>query len=724
MSSFSNRISIINRDESFSSATDVLSSPGFTVVNAESGPVAPVRISAADTNSIEEILGYPNSTYPEIQDVLDYNSEFPLFVSAPYDATTSSVPVAYVTPAGVFPRADSVSLGGILLEQINSDGLTVDGITEFSTAQTVLVPLGNEATLFGDTGVGSQTIQDTAQPLTYNTSGPSPTLEFNFGFDISPAAGELSDTDATPIHPLYDDGEGTDLALGRVMTAPVGSFVGVLVLDIPGEALIDLQLFSVAGPAIEVRTPSGTTLANIAASGAVTSLAIDGSASLTGDTALYQKYFTETALSTTWASSSFRSTVRVYWKAQLDEDAIFATVYPKYVSGRATTLSFTRQVYGNQLTFTGTQQVTPNRSSQRFLSGSLVEGARDGFGNSLSFEDAAETQNLLNITVIKAFDTDTVFTRTGTNTGPNITLPSVRLSRGVRSQPATLADGWTQATDPDYDVVEVFFAPKAFTPGQEVVFTAVANTHRLARFIFPQPIQPADVIDGQVDELSFGSQFFVTTGQFIRTSSYTQEKITTSLIGAYSRMISRIIVNRFGGVAPMFLNNGGNPPLGGQLGVRVQRALFKYSAEQLGILDGANYNPIVNDPNYGVLVTSQKTAKGGETSDFSYIGHASAFLFFQRQIRDQVMIPQLGKANNPFFRNLRASQVNALAAPRIEGLNRIWASVVVDTQSVNDADTLAQRKFKIGVRVRVDIFSEGVELILTNEGQQVITETA
>ena len=83
------------------------------------------------------------------------------------------------------------------------------------------------------------------------------------------------------------------------------------------------------------------------------------------------------------------------------------------------------------------------------------------------------------------------------------------------------------------------------------------------------------------------------------------------------------------------------------------------------------------------------------------------------------MTPQIGKPNNDYYRDLRATQVEDLLKKRTEGSERIWASGTVDTSTinVNTDDVLAERKFKLVVSVRVDIFSEGVELIFISEGQ-------
>ena len=135
-----------------------------------------------------------------------------------------------------------------------------------------------------------------------------------------------------------------------------------------------------------------------------------------------------------------------------------------------------------------------------------------------------------------------------------------------------------------------------------------------------------------------------------------------------------------------------------------------------------NYNVVVSDPNYGVLITSQMTCKPGMLTDWPYIGHACSFLNLQKLIWDNVMLPQVGKANNPYYRDLRAQQVQRYLDVRTGGSNSIWAAATVDTSTapgVNDAAAQKARKFVITVKVKVNIFSEEVVLNFVNLPQDM-----
>lgn len=704
------RITIINQDQSESLPATGTSTVGFTVIKAEKGSAKATFIAAGDSASIYEHFGYVSADYPHLQEVLDFNASHGLYVSAPYDVNAANkVPVAYVTPAGIFSRATAVSITGSRIEDIELEGATIANINSFSTPQDVLIPLGREPSYFAITG------SDVTSPISY-VSGDTKVLSFNLGFNISPTGtGELASPTTSKLHFLNTSAFSTeepDRVLRNASTA-----AGIITVDIPGVSdSIDLYLV-VSGSNLLIQDNAGHDIGSLTGDD-LTAISIDSAYARGALTGLYATYFSANAIATTWASESFRASVRVYWKASLNQSAIYATIYQKYLSERDTTLSFPRQELGNTLTFTVKERITPTSYGTRTITGSLVDEAVDGFGSPIGFKEKLANQPFINISVLKQFDANTVFTKTKTSIGPTITLSPIYLTRGKRVvTDESLELGWVEASDPEYDSVEVFFNPVLLTANQ-TLFTQLANTHTLSRFVASRTVTPEQAIAG-LPALSYGKNYIISTNLFIRRSGFTREDFTSPLVGAYAGMIAKCIDAKYGGVAPMFLNQNG---VGGQLeGISVKKAVYKYTKEQLTILDAANYNPIIRDAAHGIMVCSQKTAKPGALSDWSYIGHTSAFLRFQRQIRDQVMVPQIGKPNNPYYRELRAQQVLTLLRPRVEGLDRIWASGTVDTSTnVNTADVLSQRKFVIAVKVRVDIFSEGVDLVFTNVGQTTV----
>ena len=219
--------------------------------------------------------------------------------------------------------------------------------------------------------------------------------------------------------------------------------------------------------------------------------------------------------------------------------------------------------------------------------------------------------------------------------------------------------------------------------------------------------------------LSYGPRYWNICGKFTRVSAYTKEKYVSGLVGNRALMQAKIIEGGYGGIAPMFLNENG---MGGQLSVSVRKALNSWDKNEVDILTDNNYNPIIKDPTYGLLVVGQKTCQAGALSDWSYIGHACSFIALEKALIDPVLIPQIGKPNNDYYRDLRKTQVEAYLSPRISGSRAIWADAVVDTstrEGVNDETALAAKEFRIVIKVQPNIYSEYVTLTLASYPQGV-----
>jgi hypothetical protein len=702
-----NRITIITNDLSPGVVTTLDTLQGYTVVRAACGPIEPLYIAANSSATIYEAIGYTSADNPAVQELLDFNSSYAVYVSAPYDvAAANTVPVAYITPAGTFAAAAPVSITGFRIEDVVNDEATIEGINTFSTNPSILVPVGKEYSLFGE---GTA---DVSAALGY--SGGQ--LQINFACDLNPTSGVLASRSNTDLHVVSSATLVDDTA--QVMKSPtsVANAVGVLVIDIPDEDLLELPLV-LSGSDLYLADSAGAIICEFEYSDGVTlsTLNVSGLADTSTLTTLAAKYFSTTAIASKWATSSFRSTVRVYWKAQLATNAIHGVMYPKYLSEGTTTISFTKLALGNKINLTVSKLVTPSSYSSSTVYGSLLESDTDGFNASMDFASLLDDNYLLNVITIKPFEDSTIYTATKTSVAPTLTQSSVVLSRGARYVTDECMElGWEEALDPELDPVEVFFASE--TPAEDSVFFEIATTQRLARMVMSTDIAPTYAVE-DMTALSYGSAYVVTCNKFLRKSTFTKETYWSPAVGAYAAKILRGIEYKLGGAAPMYLD--GADEVGGQLSITVQRPQYKYSKDQLSYLNDANYNPIIRDSHYGVMVVGQKTCKSGDTGDWSYVGHMSAFLKIIRDIRDGVMIPQLGKPNNPYYRELRAQQVDTLLKLRTSGLGRIWAAATVSTSTddVNTTAVLASRSFAIAVKVKVDIFSEGVTLTLTNVDQ-------
>ena len=280
--------------------------------------------------------------------------------------------------------------------------------------------------------------------------------------------------------------------------------------------------------------------------------------------------------------------------------------------------------------------------------------------------------------------------------------------------------GWDNAVEVN-DSIDLFFDPachnvESAAPTGKFFGLATRNRYMgLAGYIFNATADPKKV--ESIPALTYGPNYWSICNQAVINPA-SANSFYSSMVGARAVMQARIIEKNYGGSAPMYINDGNG--LGGQLGSLVGSSKLRYSFKDPDVRQkfaNKNYNVVISDPNYGVLITAQMTCKQGALTDWSYIGHACAFLNLQKLIWDNVMTPQIGKANNPYFRELRAQQVQRYLDVRTGGSNSIWAAATVDTSTapgVNDAAARKANKFVITVKVKVNIFSETVTLNFVN----------
>ena len=292
--------------------------------------------------------------------------------------------------------------------------------------------------------------------------------------------------------------------------------------------------------------------------------------------------------------------------------------------------------------------------------------------------------------------------------------------RGCEKKYDSVENGWEKALEVD-DSIDLFFDPACHDITNAVpedTFFGLAKRNRymgLAGYIFNATADPSKF--ATIPVLDYGPNYWSICNQAVINPA-SANSFYSSMVGARAVMQARIIEKNYGGSAPMYINDSNG--LGGQLGALVGSSKLRYSFKDPDIRQkfaSKNYNVVISDPNYGVLITSQMTCKSGALTDWSYIGHACAFLNLQKLIWDNVMIPQVGKANNPYYRELRAQQVQRYLDVRTGGSNSIWAAASVDTSTapgVNDAAAQKARKFVLTVKVRVNIFSEEVTLNFVN----------
>ena len=707
-----NRITITNVDQSVTTTETTTPVSGFTVIKAPKGPRTPIRIPAGSTAKIQDILGTASKDFPEIYEVTSFNREYDLYVSAPY--TSAKIPVAYVTGEGVFPAADLIDYDPNI-ENL-SDGLNeydIEGITQISDSAYVL----KDTRYPKSNGIADATDSPSSYP-TYTTG----TLLINTGLKKSQL--ELPLTVRIANLPLPIAGSRTYIdvnikADGNIYQTPNQDTEPTEVTE---KLIGKLQ----NGEDADYATSGEDDILSLAITGYEPE---EPGSESTGDV------ITPAYITNQLALEENRASLSTSYKVEITNDDVFGVIYPKYPSERTIHISFSgfnankgysasNPTQRNILKMTVYEDEAFHNSARAVdITGSLLSTAKDAYGSSIGFNSSNVSyseQNLISVYALKPFTQKSELINTTLTSYPPITL-----SGGVREYGDDDVElhniGWEMASDDEYSNVDVFFDSSRNTATtvdeSKNLFYSLGTTHKLAGYIFNLTVEPG-AIEG-TDILTFAHDQAPNYWNICNEAIITldnNDRIISTMTGVRAAMQCRIIENRWGGLAPMFTNTG-TPSMGGQLNISPERLRFKYTGDQQDLLVERNYNPIIKDHTYGIMITGQRTCRSGEDSDWSYIGHVSSFLNLEKEIRNNVMIPQLGKANNPYYRELRRTQCEQYLAKRTSGNTRIWAYASASTgteDGLNDLATRRARKFVIKITCQVDNFSEKIELLLVN----------
>lgn len=773
------RIVINTIDNSTSLIENPTAVTGFTVVRAGKGPRTPIRFSSGSAASLKDVFGVSSTEYPELFEVETFNKEYDVWVSAPY--AKASVPVAYITNDGIFAGKDTVEYDEKLEAVING---TADPALDGEVPTALQIGDNDKKSILIDvryqkTNGLAKNIENTDEktkkdkPYLYEATdlGKDEYPKYYSATFSNKVGSELVKHDNAPCIAInlgipksqFINGE-TTIPGEEEDSAPVA--VATLALPTNSENILLKGLANGVNGEIDVE--DSTLNQNETQIGKIGKI-VEGNNNTFSFTEYDDCEDTDVLYAVIYGADRFddfngitsdfvrdyldqedeRKAVTAYMVKEISGSDIHGIILPKYPSSRALHLEFNafnslqgwpaesataRNIVKMSVYEDGAFHDSSHKVS---VSGSLNKEAKDANGAPIGFNNLNSSyanQELVFVYTVNPFTSDDKINKSISK------YPSIVLDGGVRDlenngdvgvSDIELHDyGWQLAQDGDYSDVDIFFDSSRHSKSNKALWSkslffslakTSANNHELAGYIFNSTMSPEEVdLATNADQLAFGRNYWNICNEAIIDLSGNGNRILSPLTGAKALMQCRIIENRYGGVAPMWENQG-TPAMGGQLKmVTVYKMRYKYSKMQLDKMDELNYNPVINDRQYGVMCVGQKTCKDGEVTDWSYIGHASAFLNFIKQVRENVMIPQIGKANNPYYRTLRKEQVEQYLSKRLEGNNRIWAEASVDTSTadgVNDVYALRARKFVINVAVKVDVFSETVELNFTNEDQ-------
>jgi hypothetical protein len=292
-----------------------------------------------------------------------------------------------------------------------------------------------------------------------------------------------------------------------------------------------------------------------------------------------------------------------------------------------------------------------------------------------------------------------------------------------------IMDGIQEGSKDEYDDVYIYAEPT----GQETFKTKLLTLRNppqsesgdsgLATVISPYLVTPDS--RGNVTK-EMAERFVVSArskgvalyaGEFEVYDAVSSKNYFRMPIGDVACNLARIMDKKLGGWAPAWYNITGE--LGGQLKTVCRRARYNFEDGATHVMDTKGINPIVYNSDDGVMILSHRsTTDPNNMTDWSYLGHSMSFDLCKREIRDNVMRPQIVKPINPYWMGIRQTQVDAILAKRTGGTSPIWSYAKCDIANSQTTTSRLQKKFRIAVELRVYVFSELVELTMTNLAQE------
>jgi hypothetical protein len=808
---------------------------GFTVVKAPKGTTYPTYFAPNNTTGLLNHLGNPSSTYPGIQEVLDFNS-------AGYGVWVSAPPGSYSNPAGASynsanPSALNAYFGGVYITkrgtaeqfyQVGEDsqskpshnfkilvtsGATVSGGTlsnSYSVGSTVPTYSSNTITVdLLPAAVATSAV--TGVILSY-TRPDSTTATITFTLSVAGATrnlvavnpydntstitltGALSASSTTGLYKILipTNGSASSSISNYTTVDPVTGttyydlyFAGTLDTWLTGAGLASIRVKWIQNISTEaimsicqssVRSTPGTlAITKIDATSTTypvfnTPFTLSGTASVVGTVLLKNSYGTTlgtyTATNATIGYVALATDIATYFTSTAPISGYTVTANSGVVTvttqnngtwgaptlTKGTGLTGITVVAGNSAG-SGTATTNPNYNtvSYTYDEVSYTGGANftstgklspdptktDGLGGTLYAEDVLSGNQYIHSTVFgngQIYDMLSAGTASTTYISGN--RPASDLSAYTNSgtiQSAILSNllvnGWGTGTGSLVSEVSVAFDPEM----------ASGTTASLMASLYASALQFTTFLTGVRTSVSAptgsgGNQSVINDlitlrsalpnviglnyycNEFLVKENYSSTQFYSTPIGAMSAMFAKIMRDRMGGLAPMWINEN---DMGGQINKSVKKAKYSFDAGDLDSLDAVGLNPIILDTKLGLMATSARTAQSPVMlTDNSYSGHAMSFAMFKKEVRDAVMLPQLGKYIDTYYLTLREQQTNNILDSRTKGPLAIWSDGKVLVQEVNTSQTKAQNKFIIQVRVKVKPFSEYVTLSFINVGQQ------
>ena len=746
------RLNIIAEDLSDVQITD---SPadwaGFSVIKARRGSAEPIFIPAGNESYIIEQFGPPRANNRDVQEIIDFNRDHPVFVSAP--------------PGVEDPEGDERNRHGAVY--VTKDGIYTGYTTETEADSTV-----KEREVFFDINQASPGGTDNNAALWSESNSNYPSKYVKFQTQTPSYAppvfgrGDVIETDLSyegdwvtvkaQVAENWDEkGDVSDEYPQDSDSDYTGSFEYLISeLETEHGSYFDEN----PGRFRILRTWIDGTAGDFV--GAMYAVPVDG-----GEEGEYEVYIRqymsmhkdETANPDEDRPEGIYSSV----DSKMDvQDSFFKSFnssgsYERVVTRWYAIVEAVGMIYQNFPTSTNTYirfNRPPRRSAEdnyllldvedwpgrnisiasRDYEISFDENAEDGFGTSRYIKDTLNDR-VVSAQVFGDEDDDPVKIE---DIGPfkEDKIPADGLLfqlRGTRivdklddiSDVGDIADamisGWDEAMASEYDGMAVFFAPRSYyTEGGDPLngkLEDVRATHQFSRVVLPALGGVTDPEEIPEARSSYNDNHgLVYPINEIRTRDPRSGTAWWRFpVGSYSGMLVRIMRQKNGAWAPMFQNDSGN--VGGQISASFEKIRIKTIPQELQReIDEEGFNTLMYDSDLGLVMVNQRTAQNPNTlNDASWLSHDMAFDLFKRAVQRNVMFPQLGKPIDAQYIGIRTRQLQNIAARFGNAFN----DVRVEVDNLNTPETRAKRRFQMATSVQVTPFSEFVDFFFYNVAQ-------
>ena len=335
---------------------------------------------------------------------------------------------------------------------------------------------------------------------------------------------------------------------------------------------------------------------------------------------------------------------------------------------------------------------------------SIVEGTKDGFGSNIFVDDLFSNTDFI-----------------GGKANPSVTFTSfsddsalVDFEGGTRGTMSgtDLVTGWAYFQQKRKYPADVMFDASADVLIPDVFDTMRNSYQKFSHYILPLPNEDSTPALGTKIGYSIsnrGISFYWNWGRV--QNQYTGGSFWTTLAGRVAVKHAQMF-DTYNGLQPAWIDENGH---GGQIGGGILEIAYDPSETALEALDQGAINPIIFDPQNGVLLASAKTSLTSLT-DYSYIGHSRLGDYLIKNIQEQALPAQLTKLNDQDHRKRVSLKADSIVRPVFAaGLLREYGVVCDETN--NTDEVLQRREFVLDVAVKFTPFSETIRFVFTNLDQ-------